>query len=192
MTVELHGFCDASQNAYAAVIYIRATYASNPPSCKLVISKTRVAPLKPTTIPRLELCGAALLARTMKATRETLGIPVEQVYAWSDSTIVLAWLDGSPQRYRVYVANRIVTVTDIIPPVAWKHVPTLDNPADCASRGVTPKLLQVHELWWQGPSWLMQQPICVPPQPNAVDISDLEENEVKPHISHITSAVPAE
>ena len=105
LTVELHGFCDASQDAYAAVIYISASFASKPPSCELVISKTRVAPLKPMTIPRLELCGAALLAKTMKATRETLGIPLEQVH-WSDSTIVLAW---SPQRYRIYVANRIIT-----------------------------------------------------------------------------------
>ena len=114
LTVELHGFCDASQEAYAAVIYLRATYASKPPSCKLVISKTRVAPLKPMTIPRLELCGAALLAKIMKATRETLGIPIEQVHAWSDSTIVLAWLDGSPQRYRIYVANRLVAITGVI------------------------------------------------------------------------------
>ena len=192
LTVELHGFCDASQNAYAAVIYARATYANSAPSCELVIAKTRVAPLKPMTIPKLELCGAALLARMMESVKETLEVPTEQVHAWTDSTIVLPWLDGSPQRYRIYVANRIVSVTNIIPPTAWKHVPTLDNPADCASRGVTPKELQTHNLWWHGPAWLMQQPIKMPPQPNAGEISELKENELKPHISHATAAVPAE
>ena len=97
LTVELHGFSDASQEAYSAVIYLRATYKNSFPTCRLVVAKTRVAPLKQLTIPRLELCGATLLSKLLTSTRETLDIPVSAIHAWCDSTIVLAWLDGAPK-----------------------------------------------------------------------------------------------
>ncbi len=192
LTVDLHGFCDASADAYGAVVYIRTTYANQPPACELVMAKTRVAPLKPLTIPRLELCGATLLAKLMKTAKKTLSISTEHVHGWSDSTIVLSWLDGSPERLRIYAANRLVTIMDIIPPEAWKHVPTEDNPADCASRGVTPEQLKSHRLWWHGPPWLQKEPVLVPKQPNAVHTEDLEDNELKPQISHIISATPTD
>ena len=67
-SIQLHGFCDASQTAYAAVVYIRATYAHNQPSCQLVAAKTRVAPIKQRTIPELELCGAVLLTELLEST----------------------------------------------------------------------------------------------------------------------------
>ena len=93
LTVELHGFCDASEVAFSAVVYIRSTYACSPTTCRLVLSKTKVAPLKTQSIPRLELNGAVLLAEILDTTRETLEIPQEDVSAWCDSTIVLAWLN---------------------------------------------------------------------------------------------------
>ena len=161
--VSLQGFCDASKVAYACVIYIRATYSNRPPTCKLVVAKSKVAPLKELTIPRLELCGAALLARLMESTRQALGLPVECCSAWCDSTIVLAWLDGSPKRYKSYVKNRLIKVNELLPPECWKHVPTQENPPDCASRGVSPGELVGLKLWWDGPPWLRVDPIQVPP-----------------------------
>ena len=137
LTIQLHGFCDASQRAYAAVIYIRATYASLPPSCQLVVAKSRVAPLKVLTIPRLELSGAVLLAELMHSTMTTLDVDVKDVTCWSDSTIVLCWLRSHPSRFKTFVANRISSATRVLPPSAWFHVPTEDNPADCASRGMS-------------------------------------------------------
>ena len=170
LTVELHAFCDASQEAYAATIYIKATYSSRPPTSLLVTSKTRVAPLKPRTIPRLELCGAHLLARLLNTTRQTLNVPLRDCFAYSDSTIVLAWLNGSPQRYKVFVANRINNTICLLPASSWKHVPTLENPADCASRGLTARELMSHTLWWHGPPWLLKQPFKPPPQPTAANL----------------------
>ena len=69
LTVQLHGFSNASEAAYATVVYIRATYANSPTTCRVVVAKTRVVPLKQRTIPELELCGAVLLADLLETTR---------------------------------------------------------------------------------------------------------------------------
>ena len=192
VTVELHGFSDASEAAFSAVIYIRATYACSLTTCRLVVAKTRVAPLKIMSIPRLELAGATLLAKVLTTTREALSVPLEQVHAWSDSSIVLAWLDGAPKRYKTYIGNRIATVTSLVPSQSWRHVPTLENPADCASRGLSPSELSRHDLWWNGPPWLLADPIVVPKQPHAADLAVLREEEVRPSACHVTTSKPAE
>ena len=160
--ITLQGFSDASKEAFSAVIYIRATYASGPPSSTLVLSKTRVAPLDGRSIPELELCGAHLLAKILTTTSQALDISMDDIKAYSDSTIVLAWLDGSPKREKIYVANRICKITKLISTKAWGYVPSKENPADCASRGITARELINHPLWWHGPPWLQKQPLCTP------------------------------
>ena len=192
VTVQLHGFCDASEAPFSAVVYIRATYASSLTTCRLVMSKTRVASLKTQSIPRLELCGALLLAEILDTTRETLGIPKEDVSAWCDSTIVLAWLKRCLRDYQTVVANRISKVTSLLPPSAWRHVPTLENTADCASRGLTARELKEHELWWNGPPWLSHNPITVPRQLQAAELATVQSEEAKPSVCQVTRTTPAE
>ena len=147
------------------MVYIRSTYSDHPPVVSLVMSKTKVAPLKPSTIPRLELSGALLLSQLLHTIKTILNIPDQHVHAWTDSSIVLAWLDGQPRDFRVYVSNRVASILQVTSPQAWRHVPTAENPADCASRGMMPAELLTHDLWWGGPNWLLMDPIQVPAQP---------------------------
>ena len=165
VSTQLHGFSDASESAYAAVVYFRLTDTRGGVHVSLVASKTKVAPIKRLTIPRLELCGAYILSKLLEHVRRICDVSLENICAWTDSTIVLNWLDGSPRRFKSYVGNRISFILDRIPPNRWKHIPGEQNPADCASRGLFPCELINHKLWWNGPEWLTLSPSRWPPQP---------------------------
>ena len=186
-SIQLHGFSDASELAYAGVVYLRMMDSKGEVHTSLVISKTRVAPIKRLTIPRLELCGAHLLAKLLHHVREVLCIPLHNVYAWTDSTIVLNWLDGNPRRFKTYVGNRISCVMELVPPKQWNHVNGSDNPADCASRGLFPSELLEHPLWWNGPDWLKLTPEDWPKQSQLPQVEDTDEEK---EICLSTTVVP--
>ncbi len=153
-SVQLHGFSDASNLAYGAVVYLRVLYEDLHVSVTLVFSKARVAPLKEQTIPRLELCAAHLLAKILSTTADVLRVSPDNVYAWVDSMIALCWIRKSSSTLKTFVANRVSNIQALLPPEQWRYVPTTDNPADLASRGVLPDILISSSLWWQGPEWL--------------------------------------
>ena len=83
-----------------------------------------------------------------------LGIQLSQSFAWTDSTIVLHWLEGNPRRFKTYVGNRASSIVELLGPDRWRHIAGMENPADCASRGLFPSELIDHKLWWEGPEWL--------------------------------------
>ncbi|XP_062533921.1 uncharacterized protein LOC134202933 [Armigeres subalbatus] len=152
--IELHGFSDASEEAYAAVIYLRSVDSNGEINVTLLAAKTKVAPVRQVSIPRLELNAAELLAKLMKHVAEPFKrFHIEQ-YAWTDSTIVLQWLSDHPRKWNTYIANRTSSILDILPRKHWAHVSSKDNPADCASRGISPQELVSHPIWWTGPAWL--------------------------------------
>ena len=93
-SIQLHGFSDVSEKAYLAVVYLRAEYTDDRVQISLLSSKTKVAPLKKVMIPRLELCGARLLAQLIHHTSRTLDISLSSIHAWTDSEIVLSWIPG--------------------------------------------------------------------------------------------------
>ncbi|XP_070851577.1 uncharacterized protein [Drosophila suzukii] len=152
--IELHGFSDASIKAYSAVIYSRVVRADGTVSVSLIAGKTRVAPLKQQSLPRLELCGALLLSRLFLSVKAALQHKDIEVHAWCDSTIVLAWLSHPPSKLKTFVANRTSEILEALPRNAWHHVNTKENPADCATRGMLASDLIHFDLWWMGPSWL--------------------------------------
>ena len=92
---ELNGFCDASELAYGGVVYLRAQDSNENLSVALVIAKTKVAPIKNLSMPRLELCGAVIVARLLDYCRKVLEIPTSNTYAWTESTVVLSWLGAT-------------------------------------------------------------------------------------------------
>ncbi|XP_070854796.1 uncharacterized protein [Drosophila suzukii] len=68
--------------------------------------------------------------------------------------IVLYWISGGPRRWKTFMSNRIGAILEPSSPSQWRHVLTQENPADCATRGLTPSQLKHHTLWWNGPHWL--------------------------------------
>jgi len=152
----LCGFCDASERGYAAVLYLRVTDPSQKVNVYLLGAKTKLAPLKTTTIPRLELCGAVLLASWLSRMHRILEahMKISGVYAWSDSTIVLSWLLNPHVALKVFVSNRVHHIKTLLPVCKWAHVRSEENPADCASRGLTPAEIVKAQLYWSGPEFL--------------------------------------
>lgn len=152
---EMHGFADASTLAYGAVVYLRVKAPSGEIFVSFLAAKSKVAPIKPLTIPRLELSAALLLARLMNFVRDALDLPRVSSHCWTDSTIVLAWLNKPPSHWKTFIANRVSEIQSRLSLATWHHVPTNDNPADCASRGMPVADFLAHSLWWRGPEWLL-------------------------------------
>ncbi|XP_058827840.1 uncharacterized protein LOC131687763 [Topomyia yanbarensis] len=139
ITLELHGFSDASKRAYGAVLYVRSVAVDGTIDVNLVASKSRVAPLKPTTIPRLELCGARLLADLVQKVVSAMNISFHAVKLWCDSQIVLCWLKRSPLALNQFVANRVAAIVELTQNYQWGYIQSEDNPADVISRGELPE-----------------------------------------------------
>ena len=153
--MELHVFCDASENAYAAAVYSRVL-VDNVFQTALLASKSRVAPLKPLTVPRLELCGALLGAELITSVQCAFAdMPYEvSIFAWTDSTVFLSWISQPPNTWKTFVRNRVAKIQTLVPSDRWGHVKGENNPADLPSRGVTADVLLDSSLWWKGPEWL--------------------------------------
>ena len=147
--LKLVGFCDASLKAYAAIVYVVSDG-----SCMFLASKTRVAPLKTQTIPRLELLGALLLARLITSVRDSLRDLVSEVVCYTDSLIVLYWIKGLDKQWKPFVQNRVWELRELVTCNYWNHCQGESNPADLPSRGLTLQELKESHLWLHGPSWL--------------------------------------
>ena len=144
-----HAFSDASKLAYAAVVYVRTCYENGLIDVKLVASKSRVAPLKTQTIPRLELLGALILARlwTVSNARGSI-VPMLR------SVTVLCWIKNVGN-WKQYVQHRVNEICELTSKHSWRHCPGNLNPADLSSRGIAAKDLANNSIWWNGPEFLL-------------------------------------
>ena len=112
--------------------------------------------------------------------------PNPKVFAWSDSTVTIAWLQCYPRKWKTFVATRVAKIEEIIPTISWKYVPTEDNPVDYASRGLAAADLLDHRLWWNGTEWLRQPENAWPSLDILSPTGEETEKEVKVHSENVT------
>lgn len=153
-TCSLHGFADASVKAYCAVVYFVCELGGSY-SVELLTSKTRVAPLKPQTIPRLELMSGRILARLMDTVKNALEreVDIKEIVLWLDSKTALHWINNAGE-WKQFVRHRVNEILQLTKKGQWRHCPGESNPADLESRGVNVETLKASKLWWKGPQWL--------------------------------------
>lgn len=156
--VELHVFTDASEQAMGANAYFRVTNSEGNVVVNMITARSKVAPVKKVTIPRLELTAALIGAQLAQFIRQTFRLPDMNVYFWTDSTIVIHWLKKDPSLCKPYVANRVIAIREKGENGIWQHIEGLHNPADLLTRGMSAKKLANASIWWQGPAWLVNQP----------------------------------
>lgn len=153
---EVHIFCDASLSAYGAVGYFRYCENSGNYRVSFIMSKSRVAPLKKLTLPRLELMALVIGSRVGTYLKSVFKDKIGRIVFWSDSCIALYWVKGSAKRWKQFVANRVVEIQDKSSPSEWCYCPSEDNPADLLTRGISAENLVLNEKWWSGPIWLQK------------------------------------
>lgn len=153
---QILGFCDASILGFAAVVYLRSLNPEGQIKVSLIMAKTRVAPIRTKSIPRLELQGALLLAQLVDYIRSILSdqIVIHDTYLFTDSTVVLAWLNTPTYKLQTYVATRVAKVLELVSNEVWYHVQGACNPADVCSRGALPSALLDMPEWLSGPQWV--------------------------------------
>ncbi|GFU13723.1 uncharacterized protein NPIL_59501, partial [Nephila pilipes] len=151
--VQLHVFGDANPACYGAVAYFRFENNLREIYTSFIISKSRVAPLKKLTLPRLELMAALIASRLVKYLTK-LFPKIKRLFLWSDSTIVLHWIKGSAHNWKPFVANRVTEIQENTDPLDWRHCDGKLNPADLITRGCDAEELLYSTHWFCGPPFL--------------------------------------
>ena len=121
--------------------------------------------------------------------KEVYQFPLKDIYAWTDSTIVLSWLIGNPRCFKIYVSNRVSSIIEHIPPDHWNHVNGVEKPADHVSRGLFPSQLLNCRVWLEGPPWLKLPPFQWPQQSRFSSSNSDEEREIC-HLTLTPSKTP--
>lgn len=150
----LHHFSDACERGYGMVTYLKLINSEDKVHVTFLLSKARVVPLKPITIPRLELTAAVLAAKVDQMLRTELRLQLESSVFWTDSQTVLKYIKNEDKRSQTFVANRVSYIRERTQPQQWRYVSTKENPADHASRGMQIKTFRQSKRWIEGPSFL--------------------------------------
>jgi len=162
----LHHFSNASEDGFGQASYIRMINKSGDIHCSLVMAKSRVAPAKFLSIPRLELMAAVLSVQISQLVRKELKLSkyskFEEVF-WTDSQVVLGYINNNARRFKVFVANRVQIIKENSSAEQWNYVASKDNPADLASRGVNVKQSDKVKMWFEGPRFLWLQKVSWEP-----------------------------
>ena len=174
---ELHHFCDASLDGYGFCSYLRTIVEDGEIASALVMSKAKVTPKRPLTVPRLELTAAAAAVKGSRFLRAELDLPDVREVFWTDSKVVLGYIYNESKRFHIFVSNRVQQIREATLPTQWRHVTSENNPADITSRGASLDELQGNNLWWHGPAFL-SEPGNLPGDVGKPEVGE-EDPEVK-------------
>ena len=174
----LHHFSDASSGSYGQVSYLRIVNKEERICCRLMIAKSRVAPRKRPTIPRLELTAAKLSVKVATSMKDELDIPIEEEFFWTDSQVVLAYISNEVARFHLFVANRVKMIREESEVTQWNYVPSKENPADDTTRGLKLTSSDKDKRWINGPDFLYKPRSNWPKQPKSFTI-DQDDKELK-------------
>ena len=180
----LHHFSDASADSYGQVSYLRIVNNERKINCRLMMGKSRVAPAKRPTIPRLELTAAAVVStKVARSIKEELDIPILLELFWTDSQVVLAYISNEVKRFHLFVANRVKKIRECSDVTQWKYVPTKENPADDTTRGLKLSNSIKDKRWINGPEFLYKHESDWPKQPTSFTVcqDDKEVRKIKCH-----------
>ena len=173
--VQLHTFVDAGEYAYAAVSYL-VVRVGECVTVSLVAAKCKVAPLKPLSIPRMELQAALIGVRLANAVQNIPRLQISSKHWWSDSRTVLQWLRIDPRNFQPFVMHRVGEILEYTNVTDWKWVPTKMNPADFATKISSHKNM---DLWFNGPAFLRDDPSQ---WPVSEDLGEMDTLELKRHV----------
>lgn len=186
--IEIHGFCDASESAYGACVYVKSVDTNGKSLIRLLCAKSKVAPLKPVMLPRFELCGAVVLSGLVKKVLDSINIKFDACFLWADSSVVLSWIKMQANTLKTFVSNRVAEIQENTSFAHWRHVRSKDNPADLLSRGTEAEKIIGHNLWWQGPSWLLEACENWPNPPiTGTNLTEQRKRTVLAHIACVQS-----
>lgn len=168
LALEMHHFADASSTGYAACSYLRYFDEDGVINVSFMVGKCRVAPIKPVlSIPRLELVAAVLGVQLATKLRKEMPLQYTE-YFWTDSTVVLGYIQNESARFKVFVANRVQKIHEGSYPEQWFHVNSAENPADDGSRGIWSK------RWLHGPDFLKKSDLRIHQVTSEVSPHDVE------------------
>ncbi len=185
---EVHIFSDASEQAYGAVAYLRTADKRGQVYLSFMVARSRVAPKRSHSIPRLELCGALVAAQLAKLLQKELTLQIETTVLWTDSSTVLTWLSSESCHYKVFVGNRVAEIQELTENCSWRYVDSASNPADDLTRGKPLNVLTEMNRWSQGPPFLLQDPANWPVMPGTDPTDD--PTELRKSVFCGTTAVP--
>ena len=180
--INMHGFCDASKNGYAAVIYITGHTSKKELIGNFVIAKTKVSPIKKVSIPRMELLACMLLSQLVEKVKNSISddLKFKRVTCWSDSLDSVHWIKGDKKKWPLFIENRVNAIRRVVPPLYWRHCPGTLNPADLPSRGINKVEInpEVINSWLNAPSFVYNENDW-PPDKSNISVNLITENNVE-------------
>ena len=156
-SLSIHHFSDASEQGYGQCSYIRMVGEEGQIHCSLLLGNSRVVPKRFVSVLRLEQTAGVLSVKTAWLLKKELNLGEVTHYFWTDSKVVLGYIRNNARRLKTFVANRICQINENTHVEQWSYIPTRENPADDASRGLNAEWESSNNCWFQRPSFLWQE-----------------------------------